>query len=459
MRLLIVDDEKNIRTSIVDFFRMEGIDTAEAQNGLAAQKLLSEQSFDGVVLDLRMPGMDGLTLLRWLRGEGRQVPVVMISAYGEIEDAVTAMKEGAADYLVKPFDPTELLLRVRRAIDDSVLRTQASLQSDGLRFTETGNSAMREIYALAGKVAPKEATVLITGESGTGKEVLARRIHSLSRRSERPFVPINIGAMPETLIESELFGYERGAFTGADSRKRGMIETASSGTLFLDEIGDMPQQLQVKLLRVIQDRKIQRLGGTGVIPVDVRIIAATNADLEESVKQGRFREDLFYRLNVIRIHLPPLRERPEDIPVLARHFLRTMRDRTGSQVSEIAPEALRKLQGYRFPGNVRELENMIERAVILTDGPTLHPGDFPLPGDGSGESAQSAAARSSGGTLKEMERELIRAALLRHEGRRQHAADELGISRRTLLNKIKQYRLTVSGAGANAAPEWNSTSE
>lgn len=441
MRLLIVDDEKNIRTSIVDFFRMEGTETAEAQNGLAAQKLLSEQSFDGVVLDLRMPGMDGLTLLRWLRGEGRQIPVVMISAYGEIEDAVNAMKEGAADYLVKPFDPTELLLRVRRAIEDDALRTQASLQSGELRFTDTENPTMREIYALVGKVAPKEATVLVTGESGTGKEVLARRIHSLSRRSERPFVPINIGGLPETLIESELFGYERGAFTGADTRKRGMIETASSGTLFLDEIGDMPPHLQIKLLRVIQERKIQRLGGTGVIPVDVRIIAATNADLETNVQHGRFREDLFYRLNVIRIHLPPLRKRPEDIPVLARHFLRTMRDRTGSQVTEFSPEALRKLQGYRFPGNVRELENMIERAVILADGPTLHPGDFPLPGDGSGQ-LTPPVAQGSAGTLKEMEREVIRTALLRHEGRRQNAADELGISRRTLLNKIKQYRLT-----------------
>lgn len=450
MRLLIVDDEKNIRTSIVDFFSMEGIETAEAQNGLAAQKLLSEQSFDGVVLDLRMPGMDGLTLLRWLRGEGRPVPVVMISAYGEIEDAVTAMKEGAADYLVKPFDPTELLLRVRRAIDDEVLRTRASLQGDGPRFTETESVTMREIYALSDKVAPKEATVLITGESGTGKEVLARRTHALSRRSDRPFVPINIGGMPETLIESELFGYERGAFTGADTRKRGMIETASSGTLFLDEIGDMPPQLQVKLLRVIQDRKIQRLGGTGVIPVDVRIIAATNADLEARVAEGRFREDLFYRLNVIRIHLPPLRERPEDIPVLARHFLLTMRDRTGSQVTDIVPEALRKLQQYRFPGNVRELENMIERAVILADGQTLHPADFPLPGDGA-VPADSTAPQTAGGTLKEMERELIRIALLRHEGRRQNAADELGISRRTLLNKIKLYRLAGSAPGMTAA--------
>ena len=447
MRLLIVDDEKNIRTSMVDFFRMEGFETAEAQNGLAAQKLLAEQSFDGVVLDLRMPGMDGLTLLRWLRGEGRQIPVVMISAYGDIEDAVTAMKEGAGDYLVKPFDPAELLIRVRRTIDDHILRTRASLLTDEQRFTDTENPAMRQIYALVERVAPKDATVLLTGESGTGKEVMARRIHSLSRRSDRPFVPINIGGVPESLVESELFGYERGAFTGAENRKRGMIETASSGTLFLDEIGDMPMQLQVKLLRVIQDRKIQRLGGTGVIPVDVRLIAATNADLEQRVSDGRFREDLFYRLNVIRIHLPPLRERPEDIPVLARHFLRVMRDRTGSQVTEIAPDALRKLQSYRFPGNVREMENMIERAVILADGETLHSGDFSLP-DGNGSAATGTGVS---GALKDMEQQMIRTALLRHEGHRQNAARELGISRRTLLNKIKQYRLDSprrSDAGA-----------
>ena len=437
MRLLIVDDEKNIRASIVDFFRIEGFETAEAQNGLAAQKLLAEQSFDGVVLDLRMPGMDGLTLLRWLRGEGRQIPVVMISAYGDIEDAVTAMKEGAGDYLVKPFDPAELLLRVRRTIEDHLLRTQASLRIDEPRFTDTENAAMREIYALAEKVAAKDATVLLTGESGTGKEVLARRIHALSRRSDRPFVPINIGGVPESLVESELFGYERGAFTGAEARKRGMIETASSGTLFLDEIGDMPMQLQIKLLRVIQERKIQRLGGTGVIPVDVRIIAATNADLEQRVASGRFREDLFYRLNVIRIHLPPLRNRPEDIPVLARHFLHVMRDRTGSQVTEFAPDALRKLQAYRFPGNVREMENMIERAVILAESETLHASDFPLALDSDRAGTNTAPV----GTLKSMERDMIRRALLRHEGHRQHAARELGISRRTLLNKIKQYRI------------------
>ncbi|TVR05329.1 MAG: sigma-54-dependent Fis family transcriptional regulator [Spirochaetaceae bacterium] len=435
MRLLVVDDEKNIRASIVDFFRMDGIETAEAQNGLAAQKLLMEQSFDGIVLDLRMPGMDGLTLLRWLREEGRQTPVVMISAYGEIDDAVSAMKQGAGDYLVKPFDPAELLIRVRRAVEDHALRTLASLRSDVPSFTDTGNGAMREIGELIQKVAPKDATVLITGESGTGKEVLARRIHALSRRADRAFVPINIGGVPETLVESELFGYERGAFTGAEQRKRGMFEVASSGTLFLDEIGDMPMQLQVKLLRVIQDRKIQRLGGTVGIPVDVRLIAATNADLEQRVADGTFREDLFYRLNVIRIEVPPLRDRPDDIPLLARHFLTVMRERTGSRVTEISPEALRKLQTYRFPGNVREMENMIERAVILTDNEVLHPSDFPLP------SEQSGNQMPTGGSLRVVEEQTIRAALLRNEWHRQRAADELGISRRTLLNKIKQYRI------------------
>jgi two-component system response regulator AtoC len=452
MRVLIADDEKNIRRTVADYFALEGIECEEAENGLSAQKYLAEEHFDGLVVDLRMPGMSGLELLDWLQREGRSIPTIMISAYGEISDAVAAMKAGAADYVTKPFDPDDLLIRLRRSVEDDRLRRLASLDREPGPELESESSAMRKVLELAGKVAPTDSTVLITGESGTGKEVLARRIHESSPRADSPFVPINIGGIPEQLIESELFGHEKGAFTGADARKRGMIEVASGGTAFLDEIGDMPQHLQVKLLRVLQEHRIQRLGATTSIPVDVRFIAATNADLEARVADGRFREDLFYRLNVIRIKLPPLRDRPEDIPLLARHFLSTMRERTGSSVTAISPEAVRALQGYRFPGNVRELENMIERAVILAEESELTPVDFDLP-EASGANGRTGKRASSGvaprdakgepapRTLRDTERAAIEAALYRNEWRRQQTADELGITRRTLLNKIKDYGL------------------
>ena len=452
MRVLIADDEKNIRRTVADYFALEGIECKEAENGLSAQKSLAEEHFDGLVVDLRMPGMSGLELLDWLQQEGRSIPTIMISAYGEISDAVAAMKAGAADYVTKPFDPDDLLIRLTRSVEDDRLRRLASLDREAGPALESESSSMRKVLELAGKVAPTDSTVLITGESGTGKEVLARRIHESSARADSPFVPINIGGIPEQLIESELFGHEKGAFTGADARKRGMVEVASGGTAFLDEIGDMPLHLQVKLLRVLQEHRIQRLGATTSIPVDVRFIAATNADLEARVAEVRFREDLFYRLNVIRIKLPPLRERPEDIPLLARHFLSTMRERTGSRVTAISPEAVRALQRYRFPGNVRELENMIERAVILAEESELTPADFDLPEapgadgrDGGRVGAQpgrqTARGEPAGRTLREIERAAIEEALYRNEWRRQQTADELGITRRTLLNKIKDYGL------------------
>jgi two-component system response regulator AtoC len=301
------------------------------------------------------------------------------------------------------------------------------------------------VYDIAGKVAPTDSSVLITGESGTGKEVLARRIHELSGRGDGAFVPINVGGLPENLMESELFGHERGAFTGAEARKRGMLEVASGGTLFLDEIGEMPLPLQVKLLRVLQDRRIQRLGATSSIPIDIRLIAATNADLEERITVGSFREDLFYRINVIHLHLPPLRERPEDIPLLAGYFLGKLQGRGGITVSRIEPEALRLLQSYHFPGNVRELENVVERAAILSDGEALTAADFAFlgagTGGGPGDLGQSPQVRPAAGTLRQLERDAIVAALRRHEGKRQAASDELGITRRTLLNKIKEFGL------------------
>lgn len=436
MKVLIVDDEPNIRNSVADLCKTEDMDAETASNGLAAQKLLTQEHFDVLVLDIRMPGMDGIELLRWMKEEGPTVPTIMISAYGDVQDAVGAMKLGAVDYLVKPFDPDELLLRIHRAGDEQVIRRQVQASAQGTELWESSNPLMQAVYKLALRVAPTDSTVLVMGETGTGKEVIARYVHSQSKRSGGPFVPINLGGIPDQLLESELFGYEQGAFTGADRRKQGRFELAAGGTLFLDEIGEMPVHLQVKLLRVIQDRKLQRLGGTGSIPIDARIVAATNRDLQAQVNEGAFREDLYYRLNVIQLQVPPLRERPEDIAQLAAYFVRRYRERTRSEVIGVSPESIARLQNYRFPGNVRELENLIERAMILADGTELQPRDFPI-GEPTGRKPRV-------GTLSDMEREAVVEALHRHEGHRQNAADELGITRRTLLNKINEYELDTS---------------
>jgi len=463
MRVLIVDDEKNIRESISEFLSLEQIDSLTAGSGEEGKRFLEEDVFDAVVLDLKMPGISGLELLTWIRNEGPEVPVIMMSAFGEVQDAVNAMKMGARDYLVKPFDPEELSLRLKRIEEEQTLRKRVQVQEEEKGWIGESLS-MQRIRTLVEKVAPTQSTVLITGESGTGKEVIAREIHRLSLRRNGPFVPVNLGGIPDTLVESELFGYERGAFTGADRRKEGMFEVASTGTLFLDEIGDMPIHLQVKLLRALQERKIQRLGGTSSIPIDVRIIAATNRNLESKVKEGTFREDLFYRLNVIRIHLPPLRERPEDIPLLAVHFLEKISRETGARVKQFSPEALEGLKNYPFPGNVRELENLVERACILSEGETIRLRDLGFPetrGPVFNQSlAQSITPMNSDPsmppgesnslddtarpkTLRDLEKEAIQEALRRNNGNRTRTALELGFTRRTLLNKIKEYGIEL----------------
>jgi two-component system response regulator AtoC len=460
-RVLIIDDEKKLRDSLSEFLALGGFACSGAASGEEGLELLAKEVFDAALLDLRMPGMDGLAVLRRLREAGLPVPVLMMSAHGEISDAVEAMRQGAIDYLVKPFDPTELALRLTRAIGDSRLVRMASV---GLRISDDGgilrseDPAMQEILAMAQRIAPAPSTVLITGESGTGKEVIAREIHRNSRHSEGPFVPVNVGAIPETLLESELFGYEKRAFTGAENRKAGLFELASGGTLFLDEIGEMPLQMQVKLLRVLQDRTIMRVGGVRPIPVDVRIVAATNRDLEKSVRDGKFREDLYFRINVIRLKLPALRVRQKDIAPLAGYFLARFARDMGKSVSSISPEALRLLESYSFPGNIRELENSIERAVILCDGDTLHAGNFLLesdlraPGRDSWTASVTApgiagsegfAAPDAPYSVKEAEKRAVKIALARNAGHRERTARELGISRRTLLTKIKEYELTV----------------
>jgi two-component system response regulator AtoC len=449
MRVLLVDDEKRLAESLSEYLASEGIEALSAPDGLAGRKLLEEAPFDALVTDLRMPGLDGLGLLRWVREEGPHLPVIMISAHGEVRDAVEAMRTGAYDYLVKPFDPDELAMKLRKAVSErrsaSKLAVGVSRYGDGTRLV--GESlAIQEAMRLMEKAAPTLSTILVTGESGTGKEVAARIIHELSGR-EGPFVPVNVGALPEQLVESELFGYEKGAFTGADSRKEGLFEAANGGTLFLDEIGELPLHLQVKLLRVIQERKVLRVGATKGIPVDVRLIAATNRDLEAEVRAGRFREDLYYRVNVIRLEMPPLRKRKGDIPVLAGYFIRKLSAELASKIEGISPEALSLLESYPFPGNVRELENAIERAIILSDGPLLEARDFRSFGGqslGSQRSTEPGEGRPI--TLAELERIAIEAALKRNSFHREKSASELGITRRTLLNKIKEYGISVPSA-------------
>lgn len=455
MRILIADDEENIRKSLAEFLKMEGFETELAENGLSAQRLLLREVYDAAVVDLKMPGMTGLELLAWLQEEGPAIPVIMISAFGEVRDAVEAIKLGAFDYLVKPFNPEELLIKVRRAVEERK-RAAASVILDNRTsqepiYARSSSPSMKEIERLVAKVSPTDSTVLLTGESGTGKEVYARQIHDLSSRARGPFMPVNIGGIPENLLESELFGFEKGAFTGADKRKEGLIEVTSGGTLFLDEIGDMPLGLQVKMLRVIQERRMQHLGGLKEIPVDVRIIAATNRDLEAMVRGGRFREDLFYRLNVIRLSLPPLRDRKEDLPGLTAHLLRKLGGKLNKKVGGLTSGAYEILSAYNFPGNIRELENILERAIILSETELLGKDDFSLPrgnntarnddgGEGKWETVKTARSRTEAAlTIKELERDAIGAALLRWEGNRTEAAKNLGISRRTLFNKMKEY--------------------
>jgi two-component system response regulator AtoC len=439
MKILIVDDEKDIRDSIKRYLDLEGIAADCAENGLSGQRFLQERTYAAAIVDLRMPGMDGLELIRWIRGEGLHIPVIMISAYGEIHDAVEAMKSGAQDYIVKPFNAEELLLRLRKTIEGQSLRDYVE---QGKRQTDLENNligespGMRKIKKLITQIAPAPSTVLVTGENGCGKEVVARSIHAQSLVSNGPFVPVNVGGLPESLVESELFGYEKGAFTGAASRKIGLFELATSGTLFLDEIGEMAPSLQVKLLRVLQDKKIHRLGGTTDIPINARLIAATNTDLELAVKEGRFREDLYYRLNVVKITVPPLRERPEDVPLLVGHFMEKLNRKMGKTIEGISEQALKNLQAQRFPGNVRELENIIERAFIFAGSSILEESNLEIRG---GAAALPRPAPAS--TMKNIEKRSIIEALRRWDGNRTAAAKELGIARRTIINKIREYGL------------------
>jgi two-component system response regulator AtoC len=447
-RILVVDDEPGLRQSLGLLLSDAGYAVAAEQDGRRGLERALAEPFDLVLCDVRMPEMDGLTFLRNYRAKGGSALVIVMSAYGGEDAAIAAMKEGAYDYLPKPFRPDEVVLTLRKAEERERLRQEVA----GLRAQLAGgpaerglvveSGAMRQALTLVARVAEHSTTVLITGESGTGKEVIARAIHRASPRASRGFVAINCAAIPESLLESELFGHVRGAFTGASADKIGLFEQANGGTLLLDEIGELPLGLQAKLLRVLQESEIRRVGDQRTRRVDVRVLAATARDLAAEVKAGRFREDVFYRLNVVSIELPPLRERHEDIAPLARHFAARLGKRLGHPLA-LSDAAIAWLEGQAWPGNVRELENAIERAAVLSDRETLEPEDLrrgpisasPALPDTSGASGSLDAAVAAA------ERQAIAAALQATDGNRREAAKRLGVSLRTLFYKMGRHRL------------------
>src|SRR5512137_800520 len=451
-RVLVVDDQRNMRVTTAIVLRQAGFEVAEADGGAEALEKLGAEPFDVILTDLRMGDVDGLDVLRGALEISPSVQVIVMTAYGSIESAVEAVRRGAYDYLSKPFQSEELRVRVEKALERRRLLGEVSLLAGdfrrryGLENVVGRSQALREVLDRAVRVAPSDATVLLTGESGTGKELVARAIHAGSRRGDRPFVPVNCAAITETLLESELFGHARGSFTGAVRARRGLFEEASGGTLFIDEIGETAPGFQAKLLRALQEGEIRRVGESIPVRVDVRVIAATNQDLKRAMVERRFREDLFYRLNVVPLRVPPLRERREDIPLLAAHFLERRNRRTGEE-KRFTVEALGRLLEHDWPGNVRELENMVEQAVALSEGALIGPQDIRIGAARGGASDGSAA-----GTLSEVvagaERRAIEAALVRCGGDQARVARELGVSATTLWRKMKRL-----GVDARRAPE------
>ena len=440
--ILVVDDEPSQRQFICGSLSKD-YETVTAANGTEASQLLSHRSFSLVITDERMPGMSGIELIRWMKEQSPETPIIVLTAYGTIETAVEAIKLGAEEYLIKPLkSPEELrvvvgkVLRSRAMRDRSLLHqqeTDAALPPDVVAESDS----MKRIFQLADQVAQQSTTVLLTGESGTGKEVVARFIHSRSPRRDHAFVAINCSAIPETLLESELFGHEKGSFTGASQTRRGRFELADGGTLFLDEIAEMSLNLQVKLLRVLQEQKFERIGGDRTITVDVRVIAATNKDLAQSIADNAFREDLYYRINVFPIHIPPLRERRDDILPLARFFLNSLSHRMGKPLPSLSREAEELMRGYDWPGNVRELGNAIERALIVFRTEWIDIDDLPL----KQETETGKAGRR--GLLAQIEKTAILDSLARNGGDRKAAAEELGISLRTLQYRLKEYGIAA----------------
>jgi len=449
-RILVVDDEPGMRRSLAISLKREGYDVEEASGGTEALVRLEREIYDLIMTDLKMVPMGGLEVLAAVKKGAPQTEVIVMTAYGSIEAAVEAMRLGAFDFVTKPFQAEEILTRVRNALEKARLTTEVRLLREDLKsrigFEQLlGQSpAMQAVLAKAARVAVTDSTVLITGESGTGKELVARALHARSLRANKPFVSVNCAAFPEQLLESELFGHIKGAFTGAVASRKGLLEEAHAGTFFFDEVGDTPPGIQAKLLRVLEDRVIRRLGDNRPIRVDVRILAATNRDLTTAIREKAFREDLYYRLNVVALHLPPLRSRRGDIPLLAHHFLGVASRRSAKPVQGFSPEALALLQAYDFPGNIRELENAVEQAVAFTTGPLIRPEELPE-ALRSGSRPQGDGSRPAPGTLEEMERELILRRIRELNGNLSLAARALGIGRTTLWRKMKAYRIEPSG--------------
>jgi DNA-binding NtrC family response regulator len=441
LRILIVDDETIVRDSLGAWFRQDGHQVEVANGARDALRMVASSHFDMAFLDIKMPGMDGLELQTRLASADPDLTIVLMTAYASVESAVSAMKAGAYDYIVKPFDPDDLSMLVRRAAEHRSLRAEnlrlrKSLETVAAPPPLLGTSAaMRHVLDLVATVAASDSTVLVTGESGTGKEVVARAIHAASARRYNPMVVVNCGALPEGILESELFGHEAGAFTGARARHKGKFEAAEGGTVFLDEIGEVSPKVQVELLRVLEEKVVTRLGGSSPVPVDFRTISATNRDLQAAVRDGAFREDLFWRLNVVHIHIPPLRERPEDVPVLAESFLARFAQSMSRKPMRFAPEALDALASYPWPGNVRELQNAVERAVVVGHGEVVQAEDLPL------RVTETTSAGPTPGSLAEAERAHVQSVLEASGWNITRAARVLDVDRVTLYNKIRKYEL------------------
>jgi len=442
IRILVVDDEPSVRESLQDWLLEDGYEVGLAENGFQALEMAKGRSWNVVLLDLKMPGMDGLTALTKIKEIAPKTELIIMTAFATIETAIQSIKSGAHEYIVKPIDPEELSHKIRNIIGPQELLQENLLLKKQLQEQFSlgeiigQSSVMQELFTLIEKVAPTDSTVLITGESGTGKELVARAIHARSPRCFMPFIAVTSAALPDSLLESELFGYEKGAFTGADRTKKGRFELADSGTLFLDEIGDISLKTQANLLRVLEERSFERIGGNKTIPVDVRILAATNRDLSKAIQEGSFREDLYYRLNVISIHLPPLRARKEDIPLLARHFLERFSLELNRPVFSLHPDALEQIQAYHWPGNIRELRNIMERAVVISQGNEILPQDLPFSSAAAGPNPPPVES------LEGMEKNHIRQLLHQNNWNISKTAEKLKIDRQTLYNKIQKYKLS-----------------
>jgi len=448
--VLVIDDEKNYLVVLEDLLGDEGHEVLTASSGNEGLDIIRATPVDTVLTDIKMPGMSGIELFEEIRNIDPDLPVILMTAFAEVDQAVDAMKRGALDHIQKPFDNKEIKKAVARGVEKrSLMKNIRRLETE--LGTLWGNiigksKAIQKVFAIMKKVADTPTTVLISGESGTGKELVARGLHNASFRSEAPFVPVNCAAVPENLLESELFGYEKGAFTGANSLKQGKFEFAHGGSLFLDEVGEMTMGLQVKFLRVLQEQEFQRVGGNKDIKVDVRIIAATNKDLKEEVEAGRFREDLFFRLNVVHIEVPPLRERRDDIPSLVAHFLKRFSEKLGGATKDLEPDVTSALYRYSWPGNVRELQNVIERAVVLSKGGSVTPEDLPpeireSPEIGEGLDTLISWQKGLSDTLDAIEERMIRQALEKAGNVQAQAAKTLGVSRSNLQYKMKKYGL------------------